>query len=176
MGADSIILTGILPLPSNFLIPVDSICRNEKLTISSLVNYNTYLWSTGSTSSTVQVTSPGQYILTVQDNNSCTGKDTILVVAKNCIRAVYIPNAFTPNNDVNNDIFRAKVYGNLISFRLEVFNRYGQLVFITNDALQGWDGNYKGKPQPVSTYTWLCLYQFAGRMFTEEKGTVILIR
>lgn len=176
MGADSIILTGILPLPSNFLIPVDSICRNEKLTISSLVNYNTYLWSTGSTSSTVQVTSPGQYILTVQDNNSCTGKDTILVVAKTCTRAVYIPNAFTPNNDVNNDIFRAKVYGNLISFRLEVFNRYGQLVFITNDALQGWDGNYKGKPQPVSTYTWLCLYQFAGRMFTEEKGTVILIR
>lgn len=175
-GVDSIILISILPLPSNFLKPADSICQRENLTISSLVNYISYLWSTGSTSPTIQVTSAGQYILTVNDNNSCEGKDTILVIAKNCTRAVYIPNAFTPNNDMNNDIFRATVYGTLFTFRLEVFNRYGQLVFITNDPLQGWDGNYKGKPQPLSTYTWRCVYQFAGKMYTEEKGTVILIR
>ena len=175
-GADSIKLKSILPLPFNFLKATDSICQRENIIISSLSNFNSYLWSTGSTASTIQVASAGQYMLTATDNNNCKGKDTILIVEKNCTRAVYIPNAFTPDNNNNNDIFKATVYGELLTFRLEVFNRYGQLVFFTNDPLRGWDGNYQGKPQPFSTYTWRCVYQFAGKMYTEEKGTVILIR
>ena len=175
-GIDSVELTGILPLPINFLRPVDSICQRENLTISSLTNFNTYLWSTGAISSTIQVASAGQYILTVSDNNNCTGKDSILIVAKNCTRAVYIPNAFTPNNDASNDLFKVKVYGSLLTFHIEIFNRYGQLVFAASNPLQGWDGTYKGKLQPVSTYTWRCTYQFEGKMFTQEKGTLILIR
>lgn len=175
-GTDTVKLVGILPLPGNFLNPVDSICQRETLTIKASGTYNSYLWSTGATSPNTQVTIPGRYILTVADINNCSGKDTITIVTKNCTKAVYIPNAFTPNNDTYNDIFKASVYGTVLSFKLEVFNRYGQLVFISDDPLQGWDGRFKGQLQPFSTYTWRCTYQFEGMMHTSEKGTVILIR
>lgn len=175
-GADTVTLVGLLPLPGNFLKPVDSICQREILTINAPAGYQTYLWSTGATSPAVQVTAPGRYMLAVTNDNNCSGKDTITIVAKNCTKAIYFPNAFTPGNDNRNEVFKASVFGTLLSFKLQVFNRYGQLVFFSTDPSKGWDGRYKGQLQPTSTFTWHCTYLFAGMIHSSEQGTVILLR
>jgi gliding motility-associated-like protein len=65
---------------------------------------------------------------------------------------VSIPSAFTPNGDGNNDILFIKLFGvkKLISFK--IFNRFGQMLFMTEDENQGWDGYYKGTPQNSEVY------------------------
>ena len=89
---------------------------------------------------------------------------------------VYIPGAFTPNSDGRNDIFKALVFGKVVSFKLQVFSREGQLVFQTTDPAKGWDGLYKGMSYSTTTFVWQCSYQLEGQRPDYQKGTVILVR
>jgi gliding motility-associated-like protein len=176
-ATDSVRLKNVFPLPANFLKKTDSLCEYDELTITPVENYSNYLWSTGSVGSTLVVGAPGQYILTVTDENNCMGKDSILIVPKSiCTTAIYIPNAFTPNGDYLNDIFKAKVFGNIISFRLQVYNQWGQQIFTTENPENGWDGKMKGRPADAGVFVWICTYQLQGRKPTTQKGTVTLIR
>lgn len=88
---------------------------------------------------------------------------------------VYVPNAFTPNGDGNNDMFM--VYGQDIkTASLKVFNRWGELVFESNNQFSGWDGTYKGQPAPTSVYTYVAEITYLNNTATDRKGTVNLIR
>ena len=67
----------------------------------------------------------------------------------------YVPNTFTPDGDGVNEIFRP--YGEGIDFSqytMQIFNRWGELIYETNEPELGWDGTYKGKPVQVGTYIW----------------------
>jgi gliding motility-associated-like protein len=69
--------------------------------------------------------------------------------------ALYVPNSFTPNGDGKNELFYIK--GNSIdteNFLLRIYNRWGELLFETNDINQGWDGTHNGKPVQTGTYIW----------------------
>ena len=175
-NTDTILINNIFPPPSNFLNPIDSICQYETMTIFPLNSYPNYLWSTGSVQPHITIGNTGQYILTVQDLNNCTGKDSIQIFQKKCSSGVFIPTAFTPNNDQINNIFRAKVYGTIISFRLDVYNRYGEIVFSSTNYQNGWNGNFKGFQQNSGVFVWQCSYQLQGSTPTFKKGTVTLIR
>lgn len=175
-SSDTAAMIKILPVPSGFLKAVDSICRYDQITIHPLSNYNSYNWSTGSSQSSITVDAPGLYSLEVRDGNGCTGKDSIEIVQKNCYTGLYIPTAFTPNRDNLNDVFMAKVYGVLLSFRLEVYNRNGERVFMTTNPIQAWNGQLGGVDQPTGVFVWQCFYQFAGRDVEYQKGVVTLIR
>lgn len=88
----------------------------------------------------------------------------------------YIPNAFTPNRDGLNDVFRftAAGVGSVRYFR--IFNRYGQLVYSSTTAEPGWDGNFNGKRQPSDTYVWMIEgVDYLGNTI-RRKGTVTLMR
>jgi gliding motility-associated-like protein len=100
------------------------------------------------------------------------------VEAKDCGRNIYFPNAFTPGNDQLNDLYRPKVFGRLTQYQIRIYNRIGQLVFESNDPAAGWDGNYKGRAQSSSSFTWYAIYRFAGAEegVKMQKGTVTLIR
>lgn len=98
------------------------------------------------------------------------------VVIKNCAQVIFIPNAFTPDNNGRNDIFKASTFRPLQAYQLVIYNRYGQKIFETNNLATGWDGNFKGKPQPVGGYTYHCNYQFNGGQPQSEAGYFILIR
>jgi len=169
-------VTQLLPLPANFLKAVDTFCKYDKLTIVPVGKYSTYNWSNGTNSTNLITDKPGIYSLTVVDAKGCKGSDTIKVVQKDCLFGIYIPNAFTPNNDGHNEMFRARVYGNVISFNLQVFNRYGQLVFSTKDPYLGWNGMIGGTAASPGNYAWKCEYHLQGSKPTAEKGFVILIR
>lgn len=176
IGSDTTVITTLYPLPAGFLPKDTSICNYESLQLKTSASYQRYVWSNGSTASFSRIERAGSYWLQVTDKNNCTGKDTIVVYAKECLAGLYVPNAFTPNKDAKNDQFRARLFGNIKSFELTVYNRWGQIVFVSNDPLKGWDGKYAGKEQDSAVFLWICRYQLEGEQEKIEKGTVTLIR
>jgi gliding motility-associated-like protein len=89
---------------------------------------------------------------------------------------VRLPNAFTPNADGQNDVFRIRVFGKIIIDQFVVLNRWGQTVFATGDQRRGWDGTMAGKPQPADTYVWMLKGADIDGTPIFHKGTVVLIR
>ncbi|RXK85832.1 Ig-like domain-containing protein [Filimonas effusa] len=90
---------------------------------------------------------------------------------------IFIPNAFTPNNrgDVENE--KLKVYSNVIrQLNFMIFNQWGQKVFETRDQAVGWDGNFKGKPQPSGVYIYVADIILTDGRRVQRKGVINLIR
>lgn len=175
-ATDTFIIGSILPAPANFLKKTDSICSYEKFKIASTKPFSRYLWSTGSYGNEIQVDKPGKYWLNVVDGNGCTGADTITVFQKQCMSGVYIPTAFTPDNNGKNDVFKALVFGKVQSFRLVIFDRAGQIVFQTTNPDKAWDGRNNGIPYSTTTFVWQCSFQLNDQPPVFQKGTVILVR
>jgi gliding motility-associated-like protein len=175
-GSDTTKITTLLSLPSGFLPPDTSVCSYGSLLLKAQTGYHNYLWNAGSSASTITITQPGLYWLEVTDNNNCIGKDTVIVLHKDCLNGLYIPNAFTPNNDGKNDSFKPLLFGNVKHYSFNIYNRWGELIFQTKDLLRGWDGTVKGIKQDTNVFIWYCSYQFEGEEKKTEKGTVIIIR
>jgi gliding motility-associated-like protein len=108
---------------------------------------------------------------TLCDGQEFTDSVTVYVIP-------YIPNAFTPNGDGLNDVFR--IIGlppeNITKFNLQIFNRWGEVVFSTTDILEGWNGRLKGELCPEGTYIWVIFYEDASKIRQTNKGQVMLIR
>lgn len=175
-ASDSIFIRSVLPSPDGFLKKTDSICSYQQLDITATGTFNQYLWSNGVAEKLIKIDSPGTYWLKVTDANGCIGTDSILVYPKDCMHGVYIPTAFTPNNDGRNDVFKALVFGKVVSFRLQVFSREGQLIFESADPLKGWDGMYKNMHYSTTTFVWQCFYQLENQRADFQKGTISIIR
>jgi gliding motility-associated-like protein len=173
---DSVDIVALAPLPSKFLPADTSICQYGSVTLKPDGEFTSYLWSDGSTGATLTVRSAGLYDLQVVDRNGCTGRDSVLLAAKECLVGFYAPNAFTPNHDGKNDQFRPLIYGNVLQYKFIVYNRWGQQVFASTQLMQGWDGTVGGTLQPGGAYVWYCLYQLEGEPVQTQKGTVLLIR
>ena len=176
VGNDTTIVTVLYSLPSKFLPGDATICNYESLHVKPSTSFSKYLWSNGSTASTIEVSKAGSYWLQVTDNNNCTGKDTMVVFSKECLVGLYVPNAFTPNQDSKNDLFRVRLFGVIKCFELRVYNRWGQIVFISNNPDKGWDGKVSGVDQDPAVFVWTCRYQMEGEQEKLAKGTVTLIR
>jgi len=110
------------------------------------------------------------------DNAGCFGDDDMKVIVFKTGPDIFVPTAFTPNNDGRNDIERPVLVGmqQLVSFR--IYNRWGQMVYSTSEVGKGWDGTLGGKPQPSGTYVFFAeAIDYKGDRVT-KKGTVVLIR
>lgn len=175
-GSDTIRVTKIWPLPSGFLPKDTAICNYGSSTLRATSNYSKYLWNTGASTAAIVITRPGVYWLQVKDNNQCTGLDSIVVFSKECLKGFYIPNAFTPNNDGHNDSFKPFIGGAVVRYQFTVYNRWGQLIFKSNEPGIGWDGKVKGLMQDSNIFIWRCTYQIEGDQLRNEKGTFVLIR
>jgi gliding motility-associated-like protein len=114
------------------------------------------------------------YRLTITTAEGCQASGKITIVIYHPLK---MPNAFTPNGDGRDDIFRIPPVTIQKIQSFSVFNRWGQLIFHTMDNSAGWDGNYNGQPQPMGTYVWLIYYQDGlTKKFETARGTVELIR
>ncbi|MFZ6052218.1 PKD domain-containing protein [Halocola ammonii] len=117
--------------------------------------------------------------LTVTDENNCTDQITRDIVV-NDIFNVYVPTAFTPNGDGVNDVWR--IEGTDIDpndFRLEIYNRWGEQVFVTEDKSEYWEGEHQHGNYyvPDGVYTWrLVAHSLATSDKKELSGTVTIIR
>jgi gliding motility-associated-like protein len=88
--------------------------------------------------------------------------------------ALEIPNVFTPNGDGVNDVFHTRNV-NLTSYSLNIFNRWGESVFKTDDVSKGWDGTINGKEVPDGTYLFLLEAKGADDVIYNKTGHVTLI-
>jgi gliding motility-associated-like protein len=139
--------------------------------------YMEYLWSTQSTDSVITASTQGQYWTRVKDYNCCINSDSVYVR----IFDYYTPNAFTPNGDGLNDLFRVVGKYRNIDFAMYIYDRWGGMVFESDDIDAGWDGNIGGQPAPAGVYVWTFRIKFRGEDIKTGgdvvfKGTVTLVR
>lgn len=129
----------------------------------------TFLWTnTGDTTQDITVTDDGYYELTAWDKNGCPLKKEVEVLSK-CESMIFVPDAFSPNYDGKND--ELQVFGkNFTDFEMRVFNRWGEIIFMTDNFNTMWDGMYKGKMMPVGTYPWVIKYKSIPG--TLDEGTI----
>lgn len=112
---------------------------------------------------------------TVEDVSGCLDAATVTVnILEN--KLLLFPNAFSPNNDGKNDELRVLDRG-LEYFTLRIFGRWGEQIFQTSDPNMGWDGTFKGEPQPVGVYSYVIDYKFIeDRRPKLKSGNITLIR
>ena len=135
----------------------------------------TYSWNTipPTNDSVLQNVTSGTYIVTVTDATGCT--DTAHITIPNLSAFIYVPNAFSPNNDGTNDGFHAFTF-NLTSFHLRIYDRWGEVIFETNDVNENWDGTYKGIDQNIGVYVWVIDANDADGTPLTKSGNVTLVR
>jgi len=162
LGSDTSICPG-----SNAIELVDEVNGNNPAA--------SWLWSTGETGNKIMVTTPGDYyaIVTI---NGCSSTDTV-VVQNNCY--LDIPNAFTPNGDGLNDYFfpRNLLSKGLTSFSMQIYNRWGQLIFETQSLDgRGWDGRFNDVPQPEGVFIYVIDASFLDGQKEHRQGSITLLR
>ena len=136
---------GIYPNPDAVINPSASfVAPGDEVTIVASGG-TSYVWNTGATSAQIimKPLETSTYCTTVTNANGCKNEACVEIQVR-AESTLYIPNVFTPNGDGINDAFNIYSY-NLSEFDLSVFNRWGQLLFHTNDPLTGWDGTFKGQ-------------------------------
>ncbi len=131
------------------------------------------IWQDGHTGTDIYIRNGGTYIATAI--NKC-GNHSDTIIVKQIFCDIWLPNAFTPNGDGANDIFR--VLGNisrLEGFRISVYNRWGEPVYQGTDKYKGWDGLHKNMPAQQGTYVYLLEYSLDGKPY-KQSGNFHLIR
>jgi gliding motility-associated-like protein len=139
--------------------------------------FESYLWNTGDTDSVLTITEPGDYWVDVT-MYGCSTSDSVFIRIP--LAFIPIPNAFTPDDDGINDIFN--VVGTLdevVKFNMQIFSRWGTLIFQTTDVSRGWDGMFNGQPCPADVYIWVITFEEKhnpDHIPVIRKGMVTLLR
>lgn len=153
-----------------------AICIDKTIVLTPGNVTGVYLWNDGSTSPAITVSQPGQYWLQVKNNDGCTTADSIFILAKDCRKGFFMPGAFTPNKDGKNDVLKPLLFGSVKQYRFSIYNRWGYLIFESNDPAKGWNGELKEMIQDGNVFVWICHFQFEGKPMEIERGTVVLLR
>ncbi|HRI22756.1 MAG TPA: gliding motility-associated C-terminal domain-containing protein, partial [Panacibacter sp.] len=148
----------------------------DSLVLKVNAGYDNYIWNGINTANPVYVAKDaGTYM--VSAGNYCGSKSDTVMIFNKCEYEIIMPNAFTPNSDGINDLFRipSQSANRLIHFT--IYNRWGQVVFETSDISKGWDGNFKGLQSPFGTYVYnIVMESLDRRNKVSKKGWVILLR
>jgi gliding motility-associated-like protein len=114
------------------------------------------------------------YYVTLTDTNGCSATDSTVVFVE-VVEAVGVPTAFSPNGNGNNDILFVEGSG-IETMTFQVFNRYGQKVFETDNMDQGWDGTLNGKELNPGVFTYVLRYKYYAKETQMLTGTITLIK
>jgi gliding motility-associated-like protein len=153
----------LLPLPSLSL--PDSVFFEFPSTawITANTNVNSGLWQPKeniSCDTCISISAnplyPTQYTFIISDAAGCGARDSVWVIPE---YTCWVPNSITPNWDGVNDGFKVQSFLPLRAFYLQVFDRWGQLVFESNQQDRGWDGSFQGYHVPQDVYTWILIFE-----------------
>ena len=153
-----------------------AVCPGNTLLLDAENEECSYEWNTGDISQTLLVLNPGKYSVIVS-NGLCSASNDILV--EGCAADLWLPNVFTPNFDGINDRFRPVHMGTVLTYKIFIFNRWGQQLFESTELYPGWDGYYNGNPCPGGVYYFLIQYTLGidpSIKIREKRGAVTLLR
>ena len=183
---DSIIVTNLSVFPNNFTVSLhasDTVESGNGITLLPVLSFGTAVswnWTPAASLSCTAcenpVANPTQntlYTLTVKATDGCedTAQTNIIVRRTN----VYIPSAFTPNNDGVNDV--AEVFAiNPKSFSFKIYNRWGELVFESYDVSNKWNGTFKGEDCPQDNYSYILDVTMQNDKTYHKQGGILLLR
>lgn len=159
------------------------VCMDDTLRLSTINGQDyTYEWRPVGTfvqnnlDKVEAIVNREQFIsLTTTNRWGCAVSDSIYISPKNCCDII-LPDAFTPNGDGKNDVFRIRSNGFQLIYKFVIMNRWGQKIFETSDQNQGWDGYFNNKPQDPGMYSYYIKYKCTNKEEFEKTGNFILIR
>lgn len=174
------------PAPEFSLTRLAALCAGDQgktqLVAGGLTGLQ-YQWLNGDgtprpeTTSTLTVDRLGDYVLRVTDPVGCTASARASVINQ-CEPRVSIPDAFSPNNDGVNDVLQ--VFSAYITdYEMRVYNRWGEVIFVSTNPEQKWDGTYRGADYPSMVYPYVIRYKsesFPERGMVVKRGSVLLVR
>jgi gliding motility-associated-like protein len=178
---DEILVTEI-PSPEVYLGPDQVIVAGETITLDAGGGYDSYLWQQDSTLT-------GQFFIVSEGNidpdnpifyvdvydGMCFGSDTILIE----LFEVWVPSVITPNGDDKNDMFKPdpERWQAVKRHRITVFNRWGELVWESEDFPSGWDGKLNGRYVAEGTYFWILdAYYGSNDVKKTLRGTLTVLK
>lgn len=160
-----------------------TLCRDSvfRISLAVLPEFESWVWSTGSSAPSIVVNAPGLYSIAVTSEiNGCIFQDSIRIDYVTCTECpVYVPNAFSPDDDGDNDQFQAFAGCDFLTYHLVVYDRWGALVFETFDPGDEWNGDFKGKNLNPGVFFWLLDYEteYLGQALKRRvKGDISLVK
>jgi gliding motility-associated-like protein len=172
------------------IIGKDTLFYGESTTVQAITTGNgtmfTYEWSPSDGlsdpySATTEAAPEADviYTVTVTSASGCTATDEVEVFYRGSLCEepfIFVPKAFTPNNDSNNDFFIIRGV-NIVELEFVVWSRWGEKVYQTTDVnAQGWDGTYKGAELTPDSYAWYARVRCGNGAVYENKGDVTLLK
>jgi gliding motility-associated-like protein len=155
------------------------VLKNETVQINASATSNglKYLWNPSTYLNSEVILNPLStaaediiYQLTATDNLGCSSQSSMAV---KILKAPYIPNAFTPNGDGLNDLWRIKELSYYPNCEVTIFDRYGQIVYFSKGYKNPWDGTKNGQPMSAGTY---CYLIDTKKLKTILKGFIVILR
>ncbi len=149
-------------------------CDQESVELQVSPDFETYQWNDGTQSNLLVVRDTGTYWV-VMEKGCYTRIDTFHVNAQACGCEVFFPQAFSPNKDGVNDVFRP-IEKNITQVSLMIYNRWGERVFESVQQKVQWDGNYNGAEMPMDTYVFHYYGLCSDGAYKTHSGHVTIVR
>lgn len=156
-----------------------TICLSSKIKLTASDSMVSYLWNTGSTDRIITISDGGLYTVTVKNKNNCVISDSITITeSPNALPIeMYMPDAFTPNEDEINDLYPNNKYADPNSFyELRIYNRWGEKLFVSNSPSIHWNGKIKDDMAPQDVYVYYVKYVGCDEKERWFRGTFTLLR
>jgi gliding motility-associated-like protein len=159
-------------------LPKDtSACNGAEFSLDVTGNPDSVTWQDGAQGPRYPVPQPGGAYTAIAKNGCGSDTLTSVVIFGECACSLIMPTAFTPNGDGHNDLLLPLNYCRMSAYQMQIYNRYGALVFESESPETGWDGTFKGKAAFTGNYVWMIRYGDPGTgKMTVRKGNVVLIR
>lgn len=153
------------------------VCVGGTITLDAYTPGSSYAWNTGSDAAAITVDSSGLYMVEISDG-ACFASDSVYVNFVHCDNCLRLPNAFTPNGDGRNDVFKVDPICPVTSYQIRIFDRWGQTVFESYSPGQHWDGTYKGRTADLGVYFYTIniKYDLPDAVPERFSGDITLIR
>ena len=181
-GCDSLVTTNLTvnPLPIAFAGNDTTVGYNSTITLNGSGGI-AYTWSpsTGLSCSncanpSVTITGETTFYLTVTDANGCSSTDQVTIFMDDTF-VFFVPNIFSPNGDNENDVFYVRGQG-FKSISINIFNRWGQKVFESDDVNNGWDGTFNGQEMNTGVFVYYINLELYNGDKVQKQGNITLVR
>jgi gliding motility-associated-like protein len=178
-SASATVKLNVYPVPLRPVLSANEIKHcfgTNELTLTAAWG-ESFLWMPGGeVTQSIQVTAGGTYVVTVSDQYHCQSSGRV-IVKEYCETTLFLPNAFSPNGDGLHDDL--EIFGRYFTnFKITIFNRWGEIIFISTDRNIRWDGMYRGEEMPIGTYPWMVTYEsiFDPGKAYQAKGSITVVR